>query len=186
VLENAWLTVTDDTVVRRDGTTGQYAVVHSPDFVLVIPFDGERYHLVEQYRYPVGARLWEFPQGSVSGPTPLTPEEMAEIELAEETGLRAGQLVRLGFLHGDNGRSTNGFHAFYATGLVAGAPAREPEEQDMRTAAFTLEEVWQLVDDGRMTDAPSVAALALLGRRQGAAGVATAPSPRGDRASQYS
>ena len=43
----------------------------------------ERYHLVEQYRYPVGARLWEFPQGSVGGPEPMSPDLMAAVELAE-------------------------------------------------------------------------------------------------------
>jgi 8-oxo-dGDP phosphatase len=165
VFENPWMMVTDDTVQRRDGSIGQYGVVHSADFVLVIPFDGERFHLVEQYRYPVGARMWEFPQGTVAAtPTP-TPERMAAIELEEETGMRAQALVHLGYLHGNYGRSTNGFHAFYATGLTSGAPAREVEEQDMRTAAFTLDEVWQLVEDGVMRDAVSLAGLALLDRR---------------------
>ena len=160
------MSVTEDEVQRRDGSTGLYGVVHSRDFVLVIPFDGERFHLVEQYRYPVGARLWEFPQGSVADGRDLTPEEMAAVELAEETGIRAERLVRLGFLHHGYGRSTNGFHAFYATGLTTGAAAREIEEQDMRTGSFTLDEMWAMVDEGRITDAASLAAVALLERLQ--------------------
>jgi 8-oxo-dGDP phosphatase len=166
VYENPWMRVTEDEVARRDGSTGLYGVVHSRDFVLVIPFDGERYHLVEQYRYPVGARLWEFPQGSVGGPEPMAPELMAAVELAEETGLRAGSLEYLGFLHHAYGRSTNGFHSFYATELSPGQPSRELEEQDMRTAAFTLDELWAMVGAGTMTDAVSLAALALLERRR--------------------
>jgi 8-oxo-dGDP phosphatase len=165
VYENPWMSVTEDEVQRRDGSIGQYGVVHSRDFVVVIPFDGERFHLVEQYRYPVGARLWEFPQGSVADGD-LTPRQMAEVELAEETGLRAERLVALGFLHHGYGRSTNGFHAFFATGLTPGAAAREVEEQDMRTAAFTLDELWAMVEAGRVTDAASLAAMALLERRQ--------------------
>jgi hypothetical protein len=48
--ENAWLTVTEDTIEYPDGTTGIYGVVHKPDYALVIPLDGDRVHLVEQYR----------------------------------------------------------------------------------------------------------------------------------------
>jgi 8-oxo-dGTP pyrophosphatase MutT (NUDIX family) len=154
--------VTEDEVIRRDGSTGMYGVVHSRDFVLVIPFDGERYHLVEQFRYPVGARLWEFPQGSVEEAAGLTPLQMAAVELAEETGLRAGALEPLGFLHAGYGRSTNGFHVFLATDLEPGTAAPEIEEQDMRTAAFTLGEIWAMVGSGTLTDSHSLAAIALL------------------------
>jgi hypothetical protein len=36
----------------------------------------------------------------------------------------------------------------------------------MRTGAFTTAELWSLVDSGRLTDAASLAALALLQRRR--------------------
>jgi 8-oxo-dGTP pyrophosphatase MutT (NUDIX family) len=166
VYSNAWMSLTEDEVRRRDGSTGLYAVVDSADFVLVIPFDGSRFHLVEQYRYPVQGRYWEFPQGSVAHPKGLSPDEMAAVELAEESGLAAERLVDLGFLHHGYGRSTNGFHTFFATGLTPVTVARETEEQDMRTGAFTPDELWALVDDGRMTDAASLAGLALLGHRR--------------------
>jgi 8-oxo-dGTP pyrophosphatase MutT (NUDIX family) len=163
VYENPWMAVTEDLIERRDGSTGVYGVLHSPDFVVVIPFDGLRYHLVEQYRYPVKGRFWEFPQGSVAEPG-LPPEQIARVELAEESGLVPSALQHLGFLHNDYGRSVNGFHAFLATGLTEGPPAREHEEQDMRSGAFTEEEIWELVAEGRLTDAASLAAWALLGR----------------------
>lgn len=162
VYENPWMRLREDVVMRRDGSIGQYAVVESPDYVVVIPFDGERFHLVEQYRYPVGARLWEFPQGVARGAG--TTEQMAAIELSEETGITAGSLEPLGFLHDGYGRSTNGFHAYLATDLSFGAPQRETEEQDMRTAPFTRDELWGLVESGACTDSSSLAALALLDR----------------------
>lgn len=181
VYANPWVRVSEDDLVRPDGTSATYAVVHAPDFAVVIPFDGERFHLVEQYRYPVGRRAWEFPQGTVHGlaedhseiqlrelelrdlePRQIAPRDIAVQELAEETGLRAADLTCLGYLHEDYGRSPTGFHAWLATGLTVGSPDREPEEQDMRCAAFTEDEVWAMIDDGRITDATSVAALALL------------------------
>jgi len=58
------MAVREDDVVRSDGSTGIFGVVEKPDFALVIPFDGAGFYMVEQYRYPVGARFVEFPQGS--------------------------------------------------------------------------------------------------------------------------
>jgi 8-oxo-dGTP pyrophosphatase MutT (NUDIX family) len=164
VFANAWVRLTEDEIVRSDGSTGEYAVLHAPDFAVVLPFDGERFHLVEQYRYPVRARLWEFPQGSVAHAA--SPEEAATVELAEECGLAADHMLLLGFLHESNGRSTSGFHAYLATGLHPVEAERELEEHDLVTGAFTVDEIWDLVESGRMTDAASLAALALLGRAQ--------------------
>ena len=166
IYANQWIRLTEDTVTRPDGTSATYAVLHAPDYVVVVPFDGERFHLVEQYRHPVGRRLWEFPQGSVTQPDGLPPEAVAAVELAQESGLAADRLDLLGFLHESTGRSTNGFHAFLATDLAPVVVARDPEEADMRTGTFTLDEVWRLIEDGRLTDASSVAALALLARWQ--------------------
>ena len=48
---------------RHDGI---YGVVDKPDYALVIACDGDRFPLVEQFRYPLGLRRWEFPQGTVA------------------------------------------------------------------------------------------------------------------------
>lgn len=165
VYENPWMSLTEDVVERRDGSRGLYAVTHSRDFALIIPFDGERFHLVEQYRYPVGRRLWEFPQGSVSEPIGLSPQDVAAIELAEEAGLQADQWDDLGYLHAGYGRSSGGFHVFLAQGLTPVPHRREVEEQDMRAGSFTREEIWALIDECLITDSHTVAALALLDHR---------------------
>jgi 8-oxo-dGTP pyrophosphatase MutT (NUDIX family) len=162
VYRNPWLVVTEDDIALRDGSPSIYGVVHKPDFAVVIALEGNRLALVEQYRYTVGLRRWELPQGFASGAT--TPEQAAAIELAEETGLRATSFTTLGFLHHAYGVMTNGFHVVLATGLTQGEPQRERTEQDMRCAWFSLAETWQMIDDGRLTDAPTVAALALLAR----------------------
>lgn len=166
IYTNPWMTLTEDQIERADGSRGTYAVVHAPDFALVIPYDGERYHLVEQYRYPIDGRYWEFPQG-FAGDGTLTPEQIAATELAEEVGLAAGTLTRLGFLHEAYGRCSNGFHAFLATDLTASSTAQpDDEEVGLRTAAFTAEEMWALVEAGSFTDAASLAAWALLERHR--------------------
>ena len=145
---NDWMTVREDGIRRADGTGGIYGVVDKPTYALVIPRDDDgRLHLVEQYRYPVGGRRWEFP---------------AVRELVEETGLAAARMTLLGTLDCAPGMSSQRGHVYLATGLTAGPPRREHSEQDMRAAWFTPAELAAMVGRGELTDAQSLAAWTLL------------------------
>src|SRR5689334_23888893 len=64
VYANAWMTVREDEIRFDCGSTSIYGVVDKPTFALIIPRGDGRLHLVEQFRYPVGGRRWEFPQGT--------------------------------------------------------------------------------------------------------------------------
>ncbi|HEX2313876.1 MAG TPA: NUDIX hydrolase [Thermomonospora sp.] len=169
VYRNRWMTVREDRIERPDGSAGIYGVVDKPDFALVIPAEDGGFHMVEEYRYPIGRRTWNFPQGTFPDGADGDPELLARTELAEETGLRAGRLERLGFLHCSHGTSGQGFNVFLATDLTPGAHAREHEEQDMRQRWVSRSEFWDLVDGGRITDDSTLAAYALLMRHEGAA-----------------
>ncbi|TYB49104.1 NUDIX domain-containing protein [Actinomadura chibensis] len=162
VYENPWMVVREDEVERLDGSRGIYGVVDKPDFVLVIPVEDDGFHLVEEYRYPIGKRTWSFPQGSLPGRQDADPEELAHLELAQETGLRAGDLIHLGYLNCSHGTSGQGFNVFVASDLRAGQADREPEEQDMRQKWMSRDEFTTLVRDGRITDDSTLAAYALL------------------------
>ncbi|GAA0219922.1 NUDIX hydrolase [Saccharothrix mutabilis subsp. mutabilis] len=162
VYANPWMTVREDPIRRADGTTGIYGVVDKPDYALVIPLDGERLRLVEQYRYPLGMRRWEFPQGTAPEGADPTPRALAERELREETGLRAGKLVELGLLDVAPGMSSQRGRVFLATDLIEGFHEREHEEQDMRSAWFPRAEFEAMVARGEITDAQSIAAYTLL------------------------
>lgn len=162
VYENRWMTVTEDDVVRPDGSPGIFGVVHKPDFALIIPMQDGGFFMVEEYRYPIARRTWSFPQGTLPDRQDAVPEELARRELAEETGLRAGKLEHLGFLHCSHGTSGQGFNIFLATGLVQGVTDREAEEQDMQAGWVSRDEFQAMVGDGRITDDSTLAAYALL------------------------
>lgn len=162
IYANPWMTVREDDVRRADGSTGIYGVVDKPDYALVIPLDHDRVQLVEQFRYPLGMRRWEFPQGTAPNRTELGLTELAANELREETGLRAAEMVDLGQLDVAPGLSSQRGRAFLATGLTPGAHEREHEEQDMRSAWFRRADVERMILDGEITDAQSIAAYALL------------------------
>src|SRR4029079_18497399 len=83
-----------DQIERRDGSRGTYAFVQKRDFALVIPAEGDGFHLVEEDPYTIGRRTWSFPQGGWPHGETGEPEELARLELAQETGLRAQEFVR--------------------------------------------------------------------------------------------
>ena len=162
VYRNSWMTLREDEIERPDGTAGIYAVIDKPSYALVIPRDGNRFHLVEQFRYPLGLRRWEFPQGTAPDLADLEPAELAERELREETGLRAGSMAELGELDVAPGMSSQRGRVFLATDLTEGEHEREHEEQDMHSAWFDRAEVERMMRDGVITDAQSIAAWTLL------------------------
>jgi 8-oxo-dGTP pyrophosphatase MutT (NUDIX family) len=163
VYENPWMRVREDRIERADGSQGIYGVVEKPDFALVIPQerDGSLW-LVEQYRYPVAGRYWEFPQGSWEHAEQVDAADLARGELAEETGLGAGSMRHLGHLYEAYGYSTQGFDVWLATDLVQGDARRESTEQDMRARQVPRAEWEAMVRDGVVKDAPSLAAYGLL------------------------
>lgn len=162
VYQNPWLSLREDQIERADGSRGLYSVIDKPDFALVIPMENDGFHLVEQYRYPVQRRSWEFPAGAFPHGVTGAPEELAATELAEETGLTAGLLEKLGYLHCANAMTGEGLHVFLATNLRHGEPNREQTEQDMRQEWFPKTEVERMIRDGVITDGPSLSAYLLL------------------------
>jgi ADP-ribose pyrophosphatase len=162
VYRNAWMSVREDDVLHADGSRGRYGVVDKPDFALIIPQDEYGMWLVEQYRYPVQRRAWEFPQGSWSDRGGGSRLELAAAELREETGLVADDIRRLGHLYGAYGFCSQGFDVYLATGLHGGDPARELSEQDMQHRRVTEDEFVKMIREGLIVDAATVAAYALL------------------------
>lgn len=162
VYRNNWLRLREDSIRRPDGSEGSYAVVDKPPYALIIPLSGERLHLVEQYRYPLGRRRWEFPQGTAPEMAETPPTELARRKLREETGLLAGRMTRIGELDVAPGLSSQRGTVFLATELTQDTPEREHEEQDMRTAWFHRTEFDRLITADEITDAQSVAAYTRL------------------------
>lgn len=161
VYRSRWMSVREDDVLFPDGSRGTYAVVDKPDFVVVIAEQDGGFWLVEQYRYPIGAREWEFPQGGWPAGSDGTAVELAAAELREETGVTAQRFTHLGRLYAAYGYSSQSYDVFLAQGLTAGRPERESTEQDMIHRWLPEPEIRAMIRDGRLRDAHTVAALAL-------------------------
>lgn len=163
VYENPWMRVREDAIERPGGRPGIYAVIEKPQAALVVPFDGERLHLVGQWRYTVGRDAWEFPQGAVHETPDAAGEAVARQELLEETGFVPGRLLPLGRFTFAVGMSNQWCDAFLGLDLVAGDAQPEPEEEGLlHPRSVTVDEFETMIRSGEIWDAASIAAWGLV------------------------
>jgi 8-oxo-dGTP pyrophosphatase MutT (NUDIX family) len=153
--------VREDVIERADGTQGVYGVVDKDPACIVIALErtpeGEFLYLVEQFRYTVGARYVELPQGGWEQPD-ADPLEMARGELREETGLAAARWIELATLQIGYGVMNQRLHVFLAEGLTQGEHDRDPEESDLEVHRVSVVEFEAMLLDGRVVDNCSAAA----------------------------
>ena len=160
--ENRWTRVREDRIRHADGSDGLYGVVERSDFVVIVPWHDGRLTLVEQHRYPVGVRVWEFPMGMWEAAPGTDPAVVAAGELREEAGLIAGRMTHVGAVFQGPGYCNQRGHIFLATDLVQGATEREASEQDMIARDFSLAAFEAMIRDGTVQEAMTISAFGLL------------------------
>jgi 8-oxo-dGTP pyrophosphatase MutT (NUDIX family) len=164
VYRNKWTRVREDVIERTNGERGTYGVIDKDPACIVIPLDstpaGDFLYLVEQFRYTVGARFQEFPQGGWEI-ADVDPEEMARGELREETGLTAARMTLLTTLQIGYGVMNQKHHVFLAEGLTQGDHQRDAEETDLEVHRVSVADFEAMLLDGRIVDNCSAAAWAI-------------------------
>jgi ADP-ribose pyrophosphatase len=159
--EGKLISVRVDTLQRQDGSSFRREVVSYGQAVVLVPVDDDgNVLLVRQYRHAVGQWLLELPAGGIDGGE--SPEEAAQRELREETGHR-GSLTRIGGMFLAPGYSDEYQHVFAATGLAEDALEAD-EDEEIELERVPLERALQLIDQGEIRDAKSLAALMLYCR----------------------
>lgn len=174
-----------DEVLLPSGPATRDVVTH-PGSVLVVAlmaFDGvDHLLLLQQYRHPVGALLWELPAGllDIAGEP---AHEAAARELAEETDLQAASWHVLIDLFSSPGASAEAARVYLARDLTSiPTPARyvrTAEEADFAYRWVPLELAETAVLQGRLHNAGAVAGIlaASASRRGGYASLRPADAP---------
>jgi 8-oxo-dGTP pyrophosphatase MutT (NUDIX family) len=162
VYRNKWTRVREDVIERAStGERGIYGVVDKDPACIIVPLEstpeGEFVHLVSQFRYTVGARYMELPQGSWEGAN-VDPEELARGELREETGLVAERMTLLATQQIGYGVLNQQQSIFLAEGLTQGEHDRDAEESDLEVHRVRVAEFEAMLLDGRIVDSCSAAA----------------------------
>lgn len=161
VYDNPWIEVLHDEVLTPAGSAGIYGRVNFKNIAVgCIPVDEEGHTwLVRQYRYSLDEASWEIPMGGV--PKGADTLAGAKRELEEETGLLAADWQQILRLHTSNSVTDEVGYVFVARRLSEGQQQLEDTE-DITVSRLPLSEVWDMVLDGRITDAMSVAGLLRL------------------------
>lgn len=147
-----------------DGSIRQREFVRHPGAVVIVPIlDDGRVCLIRNYRLAVQEWLWELPAGTIDPGE--SPAATAARELIEETGYMAAVIEPVCGFWMSPGILNERMHLFLATGLIPGSQALAPGEQ-IETFETPWPEALAMVDDGRIQDAKSMAALLLLDRRR--------------------
>lgn len=151
VYRNHWMRVREDEILRSNGQKGIYGVVEKHDAAIILPIDGDRIWLVEQFRYTIQQRVLELPQGGWEK-TIDRPEELARGELKEETGLVAEEMIQLGETWIAYGFTRQKQHVFLATGLTLTEKTPDAEEHDLAVRCIPIAEFERLIRDGQIRD----------------------------------
>ena len=144
--------------IRRD-------IVRHPGAVLIIPrlADG-RLVMIRNYRIAVEESLLEFPAGKLESGEP--PDRAAARELEEETGYRAARIEPLAEFFTSPGFADERMHAFLADGLTEVGQRLEAGEQ-IQVEILAEAQVLAMIDDGRIRDGKTIAAMLIWHRRNG-------------------
>ena len=115
--------------------------------------------LVRQFRAPFGKELWEIPAGMRD--VPDEPSEVtAHRELAEEAGLEASVLVKLGSMASAPGITNSIVEIYAACGLREVPIDRHgPEEEHMQLRVVSVAKALEEVRRGELTDAKTIIGL---------------------------
>lgn len=156
--DNPWINLREDKVINPAGGNGIYGVVHFKNKAIgIIPIDenGNTW-LVGQYRYALNEYCWEIPMGG--GPLDIDILDSAKKELKEETGLSAKKWINICRIHTSNSATDEEGFIFLAQELTLGETEFEDTE-DIKVWKLPLKNAIQMVMDGKITDAISIAGL---------------------------
>lgn len=152
----------------KDGRIHQREVVRHPGAVLIVPvLENDRVVLIVNQRIAVQKKLWELPAGKLEPGEP--PDRAAARELAEETGYTAQFIRPLGRFYTSPGFADEQMHVFVAERLTPGNQQLDAGEE-IEVQAITVDQALAMIDDHRIEDGKTIAALLMWDRQRHTAG----------------
>lgn len=153
-----------DKVTAPKGEAYREIVGHNGAVAIVAITDDDNIIMERQYRYACRRVVLEIPAGKIDkGET--DPVEAAKRELKEETGYTAETLVHLGDCNPSCAYSEETVHIYLAKGLTPGEQKLDDDEA-LEVFEMPFDEVYEMGVRGEITDAKTLAALLMAGKRR--------------------
>jgi ADP-ribose pyrophosphatase len=157
-----YLTVEDLRVEGPGDALLERVVIRHPGAAVVVAVENDREHtlLVRQWRVALERDILEVPAGKLDV-VGEPPAGAARRELEEETGFRAGRLVKLGEFYNSPGFCDELSHLYCALELepIDGPHAATDEEAAMTLERVALSDVDDLIASGEIVDAKTIIGL---------------------------
>ncbi len=152
------INITKDEVVCPNGQTSLREIVHHRGGVAILFKVDDKFIFEKQYRYAMNEEIIEMPAGKLEeGEIPL---EAAKRELLEETGYRPLEMIHLGDSYPTPGYSTEVIHLYYCPKAVKEERHLDNDEC-IDLIYLTLEEIEEMIAQGKIKDSKSVASIFL-------------------------
>jgi ADP-ribose pyrophosphatase len=165
--ELRWAVATEAVANPDGGPPLTRGLFRHPGICVIVPCPSpDEMLLIRQYRFAVGAEIWELPAGTLPGREEgdrivavESPEECAGRELEEETGYAARRIRKVGECYAMPGISDEIIHVFVAEDLVHGPQRLDPGETITGVRAFSRRELGEMVRRGDIRDAKTLVGL---------------------------
>ena len=145
-----------------DGQRVAKEVCVHPGAVVILPLlDAQTIVLIRNRRYAVGKILVELPAGTLEKDE--DPINCAGRELLEETGYLAGRMKPMRSFYSSPGILTEKMHVFLAYDLHKQSQDLQEDEQ-IQVFTATLGEAVEMIHQGEIEDAKTIAALLMYER----------------------
>ena len=139
-----------------------YTYEERADAVGVVPVTADgTILLIRQYRYPVDEWCLEIPAGGTRDHIGLTPEAVAHIELAEETGATCAAMLHVGSFFVACASRRQRFHVFLALDVECSAAGHPELTEQIEVCPMPAHEALHLARTGQMPEGQSALSLLL-------------------------
>ena len=168
--EDKWLKFYQDEIEFPNGEKGTYAWVDRKSGVgIVVVTKDKKILLHKEYRYPIQDYSWEIQGGGIDEGETL--EEAAVRELEEETGIKVeeSELQNLGVFYPLHSLSTEKGSLFMVIIDKVDVSINNTEHSELieEQKFFTFDDVYQMIDEGKINDAATANAVQLAIRKCG-------------------